>query len=152
EIISERTRDKKSAARQKGKWMGGYPVLGYDADAGGGRLVVNAEEAAVVRQIFAAFLRHKALGATLEEMQARGWRTKSWTTQEGKPHAGRPFDRPALVRLLSNVLYVGQVRHKGQVYAGEQEAIVDAEVWQAASALLRKGSRGPSRARRNGQG
>src|SRR6266699_3026403 len=30
EIISERTRDKMSAARKKGKWMGGTPVLGYD--------------------------------------------------------------------------------------------------------------------------
>src|SRR5205085_11654243 len=29
-IISERTRDKKSAARRKGKWMGGYPVLDFD--------------------------------------------------------------------------------------------------------------------------
>jgi DNA invertase Pin-like site-specific DNA recombinase len=31
EIISERTRDKMSAARRKGKWVGGMPVLGYDA-------------------------------------------------------------------------------------------------------------------------
>jgi len=28
EIISERTRDKMSAARRKGKWIGGHPVLG----------------------------------------------------------------------------------------------------------------------------
>ena len=32
EIISERTRDKMSAARRKGKWVGGMPVLGYDID------------------------------------------------------------------------------------------------------------------------
>src|SRR5881397_2045343 len=30
EIIGERTRDKLSAARRKGKWIGGTPVLGYD--------------------------------------------------------------------------------------------------------------------------
>jgi site-specific DNA recombinase len=30
EIIGERTRDKMSAARRKGKWVGGTPVLGYD--------------------------------------------------------------------------------------------------------------------------
>jgi DNA invertase Pin-like site-specific DNA recombinase len=30
EIIGERTRDKLSAARRKGKWIGGVPVLGYD--------------------------------------------------------------------------------------------------------------------------
>ena len=30
ELIGERTRDKMSAARRKGKWVGGCPVLGYD--------------------------------------------------------------------------------------------------------------------------
>ena len=33
EIISERTRDKMGAARRKGKWVGGTPLLGYDVDA-----------------------------------------------------------------------------------------------------------------------
>jgi hypothetical protein len=32
EIIGERTRDKQSAARRKGKWIGGWPVLGYDVE------------------------------------------------------------------------------------------------------------------------
>src|SRR5450755_3031290 len=53
ELIGERTRDKMSAARRKGKWVGGCPVLGYDVDPGRGRLVVNAEEAERVRTIFA---------------------------------------------------------------------------------------------------
>jgi site-specific DNA recombinase len=35
EIIAERTRDKISAARRKGKWTGGSPVLGYDVDPRG---------------------------------------------------------------------------------------------------------------------
>ena len=30
EIIAERTRDKMAAARRKGKWVGGSPILGYD--------------------------------------------------------------------------------------------------------------------------
>jgi len=45
EIIGERTRDKLSAARRKGKWIGGIPVLGYDVAPEGGRLVINAAEA-----------------------------------------------------------------------------------------------------------
>jgi site-specific DNA recombinase len=32
EMIAERTRDKMRAARRKGKWIGGYPILGYDVD------------------------------------------------------------------------------------------------------------------------
>src|SRR6266702_209462 len=45
ELIGERTRDKMSAARRKGKWVGGTPVLGYDVDLAGGRLVVCPAEA-----------------------------------------------------------------------------------------------------------
>src|SRR5258708_11259733 len=37
DLIRERTRDKMSAARRKGKWVGGTPVLGYDVDPGGDR-------------------------------------------------------------------------------------------------------------------
>src|SRR5260370_26814542 len=32
QLIGERTRDKMAAARGKGKWSGGLPPLGYDAD------------------------------------------------------------------------------------------------------------------------
>jgi site-specific DNA recombinase len=39
EIISERTRDKIAATRRKGKWSGGRPILGFDVDPRGGRLV-----------------------------------------------------------------------------------------------------------------
>jgi site-specific DNA recombinase len=52
EIISERTRDKHTAARRKGKWTGGHLILGYDLDPGGGRLIVNPTEAERVRSIF----------------------------------------------------------------------------------------------------
>src|SRR5438045_3125723 len=40
EIISERTRDKIAAARRKGKWSGGMPLLGYDVDPQRSRLLV----------------------------------------------------------------------------------------------------------------
>jgi DNA invertase Pin-like site-specific DNA recombinase len=45
ELIAERTRDKMAAARRKGQWSGGLPVLGYDVDARTKKLVVNEEEA-----------------------------------------------------------------------------------------------------------
>ena len=49
EIISERTRDKVAATRRKGKWSGGTPILGYDVDPRGGKLLVNEDEAVRVR-------------------------------------------------------------------------------------------------------
>jgi site-specific DNA recombinase len=51
EIISERTRDKIAATRRKGKWAGGHPLLGYDVDPRGFRLIVNEAEAVRVRAI-----------------------------------------------------------------------------------------------------
>ena len=51
EMIAERTRDKMSAARRRGKWVGGHPVLGYDLLPQGGGLVVNETEAQRVRAI-----------------------------------------------------------------------------------------------------
>ena len=137
EMVSERTRDKKGAARRKGKWMGGTPMLGYDVD-GQSRLQVNEAEAAQVREIFALFVGNGSLEETLEEMAGRGWRRKRWTTRQGKEKGGRAFDRGSLVRLLRNVVYRGQVQHKGKVYRGEQAAIVEPEMWKQAQEGLRR--------------
>ena len=76
EIISERTRDKMSAARRKGKWIGGHPVLGYDIDPKGGRIVVNPEEAEQVRTLFGLYLELGSLLPVLQEAERRGLLTK----------------------------------------------------------------------------
>jgi site-specific DNA recombinase len=117
EIISERTRDKLSAARRKGKWIGGWPVLGYDVDAHRGRLVVNAKEAIQVREMYHIAADAESLEAALRVVDERRFRTKSWTSQSGKRHVARPFSRMTLRLLLSNVLYTGQVNHEGTLYA-----------------------------------
>jgi site-specific DNA recombinase len=54
--LAERTRDKVTAARRKGRWIGGIPMLGYDLSDQGARLVVNEDEAARVRAIFGLYL------------------------------------------------------------------------------------------------
>src|SRR5687767_10816156 len=81
EIISERTRDKIAAARRKGKWPGGMPLLGFDVE--NMKLVVNEEEAARVRTIFSLYLEHRSLLAVVEAVRQRGWVNKQWTTKKG---------------------------------------------------------------------
>jgi DNA invertase Pin-like site-specific DNA recombinase len=130
EIIGERTRDKMSAARRKGKWMGGTPVLGYDIDPQGGRLVVNLAEAERVNEIFATSAVCTGLAAAQREVNARGLRTKDWISKSGKHHRVQPFTRSALGALLRNILYIGQVCHKGVAYPGEQPAIVERALWE----------------------
>jgi hypothetical protein len=141
-MIADRTRDKMAAARRKGKWVGGRPVLGYDVAADGGKLVVNAEEARQVQSIFALYLQHRSLDAVLTEMQARLWTTKRWRTRDGDEHLGRSFTKPTLVRLLRNVVYLGRVSHEGAVYAGEQEAIVEPAIWERVQEVLAKEQKG----------
>ena len=136
ELISERTRDKLGAARRKGKWIGGIPVLGYDVDPKGGRLNVNQAEAERVREIFGIAEQTGSLAATLQEINARGFTTKDWTSREGIRHAGRPFPKGILRALLGNVLYKGSIRHKETVYPGEQEALVGEQLWERVNERL----------------
>ena len=134
EIISERTRDKIAAARRKGKWSGGQPVLGYDVvDA---KLVVNEQEAAQVREIFRLYLEHRSLLDVVRELRKRGWTTKRWETKKGTYRGGAEFTRATLRSLLQNPLYIGQVRYRDELYDGEQEAIVEAKIFQRVQDLL----------------
>jgi site-specific DNA recombinase len=136
ELIGERTRDKMSAARRKGKWVGGCPVLGYDVDPAGGRLVVNEQEAQRVRAIFALFEEKGSVLLTLTEIERRGWRLKSWTRKTGQFRAGGAFALNSLRRLLTNILYTGQIRHKGQPYPGEHAAILAPGAWERVQNLI----------------
>jgi len=130
EIISERTRDKMSAARRKGKWVGGTPVLGYDVDPRGGRLVVNPSEARRVREIFELYRSHRSLAVVVAELAQRGWATKSWKSRRGIRHTGRPFTKASLRLLLTNATYGGNVNYRGVVYQGEHPAIIEPAFWE----------------------
>lgn len=152
EIISERTRDKIAAARRKGKWAGGHPILGYDVDPRGFRLVVNEDEAVCVRQIFELYLEHQALIPTVRAIGERGWFNKQWTTRKSKSRGGKQFDKNSLFKLLTNVVYLGKVRYKNEIHKGEHPAIVDAEVWQRVQQLLSRNGRTGGAAVRNKYG
>ena len=78
ELIADRARDKVCAARRRGRWTGGIPVLGFDPV--NGKLVVNANEAPMIREIFQLYITHRSLHKVMAELTRRGWTTKSWTT------------------------------------------------------------------------
>lgn len=152
EIISERTRDKMSAARRKGKWVGGQPVLGYDVDPKGGKLIVNEDEAAQVLAIYKLYLKHKAMIPVVQELGRRGWHAKRWITKKGKDRGGKPFIKNSLFRLLTNVIYTGNVAYKGTIYNGEHHGIVDADLWQQVQDILRRNGRTGGKEVRNKYG
>ena len=137
EIIGERTRDKIAAARRKGKWVGGVPLLGFDVDPVTRKRVVNAVEAKRVRAIFQLYLEHPGLVPVVRELERRGWTTKRWTTGKGHVRGGQSFTKTALRQLLTNVVYIGKLRYREEVHEGEHEAIVDPAVWQRVQEQLR---------------
>ncbi len=141
EIIGERTRDKMSAARRKGKWVGGSVILGYDLDREARKLVVNKGEARMVREIFALYQRHRSVLATVEELNRRGVPRKSWVAKSGKVTGGGPWTKSNLTLLLTNVHYLGKVDYQGKIYDGEHEPIIDDTTWAKAHALLERNAR-----------
>ena len=142
EIISERTRDKIAAAKRKGKWVGGIPVLGYDIDPKGGKLVVNDEEGARVRAMFQLYLEHEAMMPVVKELDRRAWRTKEWTTKKkGNKRGGKPITKNVLYTMLNNVVYLGKVKYKEEIYDGEHESIIDFSIWKRVQDLLRENGR-----------
>lgn len=143
ELVSERTRDKIAAARRKGKWMGGKPLLGYDLllTPGGGKLIVNEDEAARVRAIYDLYIERESLIRTCQALNERGWTTKRWTARKGHECGGKTFDKTTLFRLLTNVVYRGQVRYRDEVHAGEHDAIVGEDIWTRVQQMLRSNGR-----------
>ncbi|MCZ7583360.1 MAG: recombinase family protein [Deltaproteobacteria bacterium] len=136
EIIGERIRDKMAAAKRKGKYTGGMPILGYDVDRVAKKLIVNPEEAKLVRNIFKRFVQLQSATSLSRELNEKGHRTKSWTTMKGVVRAGQPWHKMHLYRLFNNRIYVGEIVHMDNVYQGEHEAIVPRDLFNKVQDIL----------------
>ena len=135
EVAGERIRDKIAASKAKGLWMGGSPPLGYEGL--GRKLVVNPNEAEVVRHIFARYLELGSVRALLPDLEQEGIRSKRWTSKAGNLRGGSSFSRGALYHLLSNPTYRGAIRHKAKVYPNAHPEIIDLETWEKVQVQLR---------------
>ena len=133
EVTSERIRDKIAASKKKGMWMGGLLPLGYDRIEK--QLVVNEQEAAVVRHIYTRYL---AIGCVRElkaELDGEGYQSKPRPAHHQSP-GSKPFSRGALYTILKNPVYIGKVNHKGELHEGRHAAIMETELWDAVQERL----------------
>ena len=135
EVTGERIRDKIAASKQKGMWMGGLVPLGYDVHER--RLVVNQSEAETIREIFRRYGELGSVRLLMEDLNRRGIRSKVRVAKNGRKSGGNPFFRGALYQLLSNPIYVGEIRHKGIRHLGLHGPIVNRELWEKTQLLLR---------------
>jgi site-specific DNA recombinase len=132
--IAERTRSKIRAARRLGRWTGGCPPWGYDVIDS--KLVVNEIESHRVREAFRLYLECGSLLDAAAELNARGWTTKITATRNGGSRGGKPWNKGNLHGVLTSPLYVGRIIANGEAVAGEHEAIVPVEVWEAVQERL----------------
>ena len=132
DIIAERVRDKIAGAKRRGMFTGGSPVLGYDIDTDSRKLVVNPEEAKLVRFIFKKYAETGSGQSVAKELNSKSITTKSWKNKSGVARVGKPWNSPAIYRILANKTYLGLTVHKDKTYPGEHTAIVSQSLWDRA--------------------
>ncbi len=128
EIISERVKDKMGAARKKGKWCGGRPILGYDLDKVNHKIVINEKDAKLVREIFDLYLKERSFLSVAKILNEKGYLTKRHPTKSGD-HGGIRFKNTNVHHIVKNVLYTGKVKYNGEIYKGMHEAIISEEIF-----------------------
>jgi site-specific DNA recombinase len=134
EVTGERIRDKISASKKKGMWMGGMIPFGYDCVDK--KLLINHEDAKIVRLIFEKYLALGTVRYLKEYLDASGILSKLRTSDKGKTWGGTNFSRGLLYKLLINPVYVGRIKHKDVVYDGQHEAIISQELWDQVQMLM----------------
>ena len=155
--ISRKVRAALQTRRQMGKFIGTYPPYGYRKDpADRNHLVVEAEEAAQVRRIYAWFLGGQTVSAIARRLTEEGVPTPSAGKRMAcgqKPGAGWSY--PMVRRILSMPTYRGDLvsrmsqkisykldrvrrlpREEWLVAEGTHEAIVSSATFERAQELL----------------
>lgn len=124
-----------------GGWPDGYRPFGYEPDPETGLLVVKEDEAPLVPIIFDPYA-NKRLGsrAVAQWLNRRGHRTKG----------GRPWGHTAVLTVLTNRAYVGEIFFRGRYHPAPHPRLVEAKVFEAAQAVLE--SRGEDKALRRTNG
>jgi DNA invertase Pin-like site-specific DNA recombinase len=139
EVTSERIRDKVAASKRKGMWMGGPVPLGYRLSDR--KLFIEDADAEAVRHIFRRYSEVRSIGVLADELATAGVRSKVRNFRNGRSSGGVTFTPGSISQLLKNPLFAGKVKHRGELFDGEHEAIVDVELWQQVQSILQSNTR-----------
>ena len=125
EVTAERIRDKIAASKKKGMWMGGVVPLGYRVE--NRKLVIDEAEAQTVQHLFERYLELRRSGLWPTRHQRRVGRHDIAVDGSSRHQAIRawqplpPAFQPDLRR---------QDQARDQVYDGEHQPIVDADLFE----------------------
>ncbi len=139
EVTGERIRDKVAASKKKGMWMGGGVPYGYDVEDR--QLIINETEAETVRLVFERYAQLKSVPQLVDELAAKGIRTRIRIFNSGRVAGGIHFKTGTLTHLLQNPVYVGKVRHKDKIYNGAHQPIISNELFDRVQSIFAENRR-----------
>ena len=134
EVTGERIRDKIAASKRKGIWMGGVVPLGYRVE--NRALHVVEEHAVFIRDLYRRYLEIGTVVRAKTILDQENVRLPTRTDGTGKTTGGGLISRGHPYKILSNPIYLGRLPHRGQVYDGLHDPIVDPETWGRVPLLL----------------
>jgi hypothetical protein len=121
-------------------WMGGVAPLGYDLIDR--KLIANPKEAQLVCDLYRLYLELGCVSKLKDHLDQEGIKSKTRTSVAGNRSGGTSYSRGALYEILKNRIYLGEIVHRDQVYAGEHEAIVPRELWDRVQSQLTSDNQG----------
>ena len=90
--------------------------------------------------MFQRYLDLKSIGKLRAELEAKGITTKAFVSAAGKKTGGGRWFVGPLRHVLRNPVYAGLARHKGKVYPGQHEAIIDKALFDQVQETLAGGA------------
>lgn len=134
EVTGERIRDKISASKQKGLWMGGTVAIGYIGHER--TLVIDEPNAELIRNIYQRYLEVGSIRTLKMDLDRQCIQSPKRIHSTGREYGGVPFSRGNLQRILTNPVYIGKITHLGKVHQGQHPAIIDQALWEAVQAKI----------------
>lgn len=153
-ILVQTMEGRKQKARE-GKWNGGLAPFGYDLDSKNGTLIVNPEEAEIVKIIFQKFVN----GGMGTQSISNYLNQHGYEKKKNRRHELNYFSRGLIKNILDNPVYIGKIAYgksktekvKGTrdeyhrvasddflLADGIHESIIDLDLWESAQEIRRE--------------
>jgi site-specific DNA recombinase len=124
EMIRERTRMGMKALAIQHKWPGRLPPLGYKR-GDDGHLIINTNEAAIVKKIFRLYKKLKSMPEVVFKLNQMNIKTKK----------GNPWNTMAVKNILTNQIYIGNFKIKDFEDYVKEYRILPNNIFQEAQEL-----------------
>ena len=133
EQIGERVYVGMEQKAKMGRGMLGFNIP-YGYDYVNGKLIINKEEAEIVKKIFQWYLDGKSIG----------WIAKTLQKQKISTKKGGVWAKKTVSSILKNPIYCGYLKWEKYLNKGDHEPIIDVDTFNKVQNLIKKRGGKPS--------